>query len=360
MRIVTKGFLNLTVLSFCFWTFSNGSLAAPTINATKLTSDPQSGETQILISGSGFTDKKHSLPLYFFDFEDNKVTQNPKYSYVSTLVTTNGLLTSETTPTGSGNSMRWRIQQDYRALPIPEIDFSSDRLYVYFHRRYNFDIGDSSTWGANGFNLKTNRLWANTKNNIYIGYQGKEGNGSGRIYPEYTADGGAVWTGSRLPQVANKWLQEEIIYETGDIGIKNGRFDLIRNGTSAHDQLFRMRTSSYPEAYDQLVFDQITDQTPADKYLYIYFDNIYIDDSFHRVYVSDAPVYSDAKLRLIQIPTEWNDTSITVIFNPGSYSPSNLYLYVVDGNGNANAYGVEICQDDCPSPPSPPDSVDLQ
>ncbi|SDW60105.1 hypothetical protein [Marinobacter mobilis] len=355
MKLIRHSSITTAVAITAIIGVPNIGLADPVIDSITL-----SENSEMIIFGSGFTSKNHAAPLYYFDFENNNLSQNTKYSHLSSLVTANGITTSETTPTGVGNSMRWRVSQDYRALPIPEIDFNSNQLYVYFHRRYNFSISDSSTWGSNGFNLKTNRLWADTKNNIYIGYQGKEGNSSGRVYPEYTADGGAVWTGSRLPQVQNTWSQEEIVYQSGDIGVKNGRFDLIRDGSPAHDQPFRMRTSSYSEPYDQLVFDQITDQTPSDKYLYIYFDNIYIDDSFHRVYVSEAASFLEAKQRLIQVPSEWQDNRIVAYFDPGSYSPSNLYVYVVDAQGRANSNGIRICQSDCPSPPNPPPSVGVQ
>lgn len=333
------------------------AFAAPKITTVTLEKNSDTGTPQLVISGSGFTSKKHAKPLHYFDFENQQLGSNLQASHSNSSIITNGVITDETTPTKSGSSMRFKVEQDPSEIAIPEINFSSDQLYVYFHRRYNFSIGDSGTWGNSGFNLKTNRLWSRTKNNIYIGYQGKEGNKSGRIYPEYTADGGSVWTGSRLPQLENRWAQEEIIYQAGDIGVKNGRFDLIRDGVPAHSAVFRMRTSSYPEPYSQLVFDQISNGVAEDRALYIYYDNIYIDDSFHRVYVSEGPTFSEAGLRLIQVPTEWNDNKISVDFSPGSSSVSNLFVYVVDSNGNANQSGVKVCQQGCLSPPSPPPVV---
>lgn len=316
--------------------------------------------SKLVINGSGFTAKEHAKPLYFFNFEDGKLTQSDS-SLITSPLKTNGISASETTPFGQGSSLRYRIINDYQSVAIPGITLSPapDQLFIYFHRRYNFSISNQETWGPNGLNLKTNRLWSPDKNNIYIGYQGKEGNGSGRIYPEYTGASGSVWTGSKLPQVENQWVQEEIIYEISGIGVENGRFDLIRNGSSAHDSMFRMRTESYPGKYNQIYFDQISNGVNDSNTLYIYYDNIYIDDSLHRVYVSEAATFSEAKKRLIQVPINWTDSTIEILFDAGNSLPSNLYVYVVDGKGNANSFGAPICEENCPVPPTPPGSVQI-
>ncbi|WP_162628792.1 hypothetical protein [Marinobacter bohaiensis] len=332
--------------------------AAPQISS--VTQKTDGGESQLVISGSGFGNKPHPRPLYYFDFEDNSREQNSSFSMTSESLSTDGELVSETTPFGSGNVLRFTIRQSSSAVAIPRIEFDSDQLYVYFNRRYSFSIDDSSTWGSIGFNLKTNRLWGDSGNNIYIGYQGKEGTSSGRIYPEYTAEGGATWVGSDLAQLEDQWTQEEIVYQASDVGEQNGRFDIIRNGNSVHDSNFRMRTSSYPDRYSQLYFDQISNGTNANQTLYIYYDNIYVDDSFHRVYLSDASSFSDAKNRIIQIPTDWSDSNVVVNINPGDFDLSSAYVYVVDGNGDANSNGVRVCADDCPSPPNPPARIDIQ
>lgn len=336
---------------------ANNIHATPKIDSVSQINIDQS---KLVINGSGFTSKEHAKPLYFFDFENGKLTQSD-LSLVTTPVETNGISTSETTPFGNGSSLRYRVIDDYRSVAIPGITINPapNQLFVYFHRRYNFSISNPETWGSNGLNLKTNRLWSPDQNNIYIGYQGKEGKDSGRIYPEYTGASSSVWTGSRLPQVDNQWLQEEIIYEVSDIGVENGRFDLIRNGSASHDSLFRMRTESYPGKYNQLYFDQISNGVNGSINLYIYYDNIYIDDSLHRVYVSEGQTYSEAKKRLVQIPINWSDNSIEVLFDAGDSLPSDLYVYVVDGNGNANSVGARICDENCPAPPAPPGSVEI-
>ncbi|WP_203141133.1 hypothetical protein [Marinobacter mangrovi] len=330
-------------------------LAAPQVNS--VTQQSSGGELQLVISGSGFGEKSHPNPLYYFDFDEDSKAQNVQASAVKDSFSTNGTISADSTPYGSGQVLRFTIKQDPSAVAIPGIDFDSDRLYVYFNRRYSFSIADSSNWGSRGFNLKSNRIWGDTGNNIYIGYQGKEGNSSGRIFPEYTAEGGATWVGTNLPQVEGEWTQEEIVYKASDIGVQNGIFDLYHNGNSVHDSVFRMRTSDRPDRYSKLYFDQISNGTNENKTLYIYYDNIYIDDTFQRVYLSNAPTFDEAKERLVQVPLKWSDNSVTVKLKSGNFSPSSSYIYVVDANGDVNKNGARLCQSDCPSPPNPPKGI---
>lgn len=334
------------------------ALAAPSISSVTQTSE--GGNAQLAISGSGFGSKAHAKPLYFFDFEGSNTAQNKNISFTTDSLNTNGTTTTSNALSGSGSALRFTIQQDSSAVAIPRIDFDSDRLYIFFNRMYDFSIADSSNWGSRGFNLKTNRLWSPDGNNIYIGYQGNESATSGRIYPEYTAAGGSTWVGSNLPQVANEWTQEEIIYKASDINTQNGRFDLLRNGNSAHNSSFRMRTSSYPSRYSQLYFDQISNGTNSSKSLHIYYDNIYVDDTYQRVYISDSSTFDQAKKRMIQVPVKWSDSNIVVNVNEGGIPLSNAYVYVVDSNGDANKNGAALCKSDCASPPNPPKSIDIQ
>ncbi|MFV8571121.1 hypothetical protein ACNQ6O_07910 [Marinobacter sp. SBS5] len=342
----------------CILLFTDSVMAAPAItNVSQISDSPPT----LSVSGSGFTEKKRGAPLYYFDFE-NGSKQQSKSSFITNPLTTNGTLTSQTTPTGEGNALKYRISDDYRDVAIPRIEISPApaRLYLYFHRRFDFSIGDSSTWGPSGFNLKVNRFWGNDGNNIYLGYQGKEGANSARIYAEYTAEGGSVWPGSELGQVKGQWTQEEIIYSASDINVKNGKFDFIRNGILPYSRTWRMRTSDRPSMYNEIYFDQISNGANTSQDLNIYYDNIYIDDSHHRIYISESPTFSDAKKRLIQVPVSWNNNNIQFLFNPGGSPIDRLYVYISDKNGNINEKGVQICQNNCSyssttdAPPAPP------
>lgn len=64
------------------------------------------------------------------------------------------------------------------------------------------------------------------------------------------------------------------------------------------------------------------------------FDDVYIDQSFARVVLCDAPVFSDCRHLENQIPTAWSDTQITFTFARGSFvSGETTYLHVIDEAG---------------------------
>lgn len=74
----------------------------------------------------------------------------------------------------------------------------------------------------------------------------------------------------------------------------------------------------------------------------ICYDDIYIDNSWARVVIGDAPTYDNCTRREIQIPSAWSNTSITASVNQGAFGDSDTaYLYVVDDDGVASS-GYEI------------------
>lgn len=74
----------------------------------------------------------------------------------------------------------------------------------------------------------------------------------------------------------------------------------------------------------------------------IYYDDIYIDNTWARVEIGDAGTYDGCTHREIQIPTSWNSSSITSTLNQGSLPDGTAYLYVVDENGIMNETGYPI------------------
>jgi len=70
-----------------------------------------------------------------------------------------------------------------------------------------------------------------------------------------------------------------------------------------------------------------------------YWDDIFIQvGSWARIEIGDAPTWSACTHREIQMPTSWNDNSITFNFKQGSFLPGDhVYVFVVDENGMASA-----------------------
>ncbi|MFX0197666.1 MAG: LVIVD repeat-containing protein [Candidatus Hodarchaeota archaeon] len=86
------------------------------------------------------------------------------------------------------------------------------------------------------------------------------------------------------------------------------------------------------------------------------FDDVYIDNSWQSVWIGDASSWDNCTHREIQIPTAWSDTSITITVNQGSFPRcEQVYLFVVDADGNVNAQGYPITINKVEGePPCPP------
>jgi hypothetical protein len=75
----------------------------------------------------------------------------------------------------------------------------------------------------------------------------------------------------------------------------------------------------------------------------LYYDNIYIDNSWARVELGDKGNYNECTIREIQIPSAWSENSITITVNQGSFAyGKTVYLYAIDPNGNSNSQGYPI------------------
>ena len=315
------------------------------------------GQTLTII-GTGFGSKPQAAPLYYWDFSSSTSTSPlSRRAYTGKI---RGALSNTVTASGSANALRSDVGGITEAVgPTDGIPFSSDRLYVWLKRYYGFNIATDR--GPSGLNLKFFRIWHVWTHDILMSYEGSQGVASGRTYAEGTAESATWWT---MPHESNKWLIEEWEYRNGDIGQTNGILNYSRNGRLAYPktQRFLMRTSAHPELYNTLFLDQVSNNTLSSG-KYIYLDTLYVDDTWHRVVISDEPTWQSVvynqgteRTREIQIPTSWSDTRITVVVRKGGLSSlSNSYLYVIGGDGNpvnTNGFPLSGMNEKVPSAPS--------
>jgi len=239
--------------------------------------------------------------------------------------------------------------------------FNSATWYVAMKRYYNFDVAATANQGARGFNLKVFRFWPDVitgatpwGNNCFVGWQGSEGLNSGRATDEYTSVDGGFYFGTRGPFLPQTWLNEQIIHRIGDIDVQNGVFSYIRNGDNLmYDwkdtatgqiqsglRLWRLRTTDRPNIHTQFYFDQVSNGTGPGP-LYVYYDNIYIDNTWARVMLCDTPTWSACTKPEVQIPVTWSDSKIEAVVNYGDLDVSQpIYAYVVNQAGISNENGV--------------------
>jgi len=294
----------------------------------------------ITITGNGFGTKANARPLYYWDFSTSASNSPLSRSVYSEDFA--GALSNAVVAPGSRMAMRRDMAGASGAFgPGSQsgVPFSSNTLYVWAKKYYGFQLAADSA--ANGMNLKFFRLWYNWTHDCYTGYQGAMGDNSGRTMPEQTQESARWWN---MPHEGNRWLIDEWEYRTSDVDQPNGIFNYIRDGIAAYPRTtstFRLRTSAFSQPYDHFFFDQISNnELSPGKYLY--FDSIYVDDTWQRVVISTEATWQNAEFgsgsrraREIQIPTLWNNTQIQVNVRKGGIANlESAYLYVLNSAGN--------------------------
>ena len=82
--------------------------------------------------------------------------------------------------------------------------------------------------------------------------------------------------------------------------------------------------------------------TAAGSSVDIFFDDIYVDNSWRAIYIGNNANWDNVTHWEIQLPTAWSATSITATLNAGTFtSDSTTYLFVIDSDGTASS-GYQI------------------
>ncbi|TGN41518.1 hypothetical protein [Marinobacter confluentis] len=198
------------------------------------------------------------------------------------------------------------------------------------------------------FNFKTIRFWGDAGNNIFLGTQGAETN-QYRLTAERTG-GGTRWPDDlEFPYAQEKqeWVHEEVIYKSSTVGESDGLWLFEVNGKAVHNDPITTVTEAHNSRYNRIAQSQVSNGAQPESW--VYYDSIYIDDSWHRVVLCEESEWSECSKKEIQIPQTWSDSRIDIIVNLGIFHDSdNIYFYVVDSDGNANSRGYGVCLK-CPS-----------
>ncbi len=202
------------------------------------------------------------------------------------------------------------------------------------------------------FNNKIVRIWSeNGGNNCYIGAQGSNDNLYNLIPSNTDSD---IYNGdftNHIKQIPKSWVTEEVEYKTSAIDASDGLFKYYQNGLLATDQTIITRSTARPGKYAKIFQSQVSNGAQIGSK--VYYDSLYIDDTWHRVIICNGKTLDQCSNREIQIPTSWSDNEITVRLNLGRLNlESSIFLYVLDENGVPNSSGWALCPK-CPLPPTP-------
>jgi len=172
------------------------------------------------------------------------------------------------------------------------------------------------------------------------------------------------WSTSGEAIPTGEWVHHQVEYLASGPGESNGVLRLWENGSLVLNYSSWTRCSDRTLSQIRLghyrAFDGV-EGCPSNPGAHVYIDDVYMDESWARVMVGNAPTWGVCTLREIQIPTSWSNNEITITFNAGSYqSGDSAYLYVISETGVAHDLGFEIVvggsihDAGSPGPPSEP------
>jgi len=190
--------------------------------------------------------------------------------------------------------------------------------------------------------------------------------GTGYVKGGGTVDSNTTW-GVENMYPANTWVQVEVQAELSNVGALDGSLiSWVGKASRAMEKVVNypgnicLRTEESDYNWAQIDIWTWAGNDVGDGYsTTIYYDDVYVDTTWARVVIGDAPTYDNCTRREVQIPTAWSNNSIAVTFNQGAYAVGQpVYLYVVDANGNhSNGYLLKIGVKGDINPPSQPTGV---
>lgn len=327
-------------------------LAGPTVQ--NVAGPLRDGET-LVVQGTGFGVKNHAAPIYWADFESgidpSPLGRRTTWDEFSSSLARTDVLAAP----GSQYAVRGDLGLDIGNYPVIVLglkQYEADKMYIFVKRYYATDLSLFYN------NLKTLRFWHNLDagpliHDWYTAYV----TGSPIAFCELT-ETYAHWL-TRPIVAGNTWITQEYEYKTGDIDQANGIVHQYENGVNVsssadiRDDNFVMRTSAYPDKYnDWFIQDDVSNYHTTQPGNFVYYDDVYMDDSWARVMIGNKPTWTESTQREIQIPSAWSDNSISVTLNQGGFPSFNsAYLYVIDPDGNVNQTGFPLCAK-CPGAPA--------
>lgn len=336
------------------------------------------GEVSIL--GTGFGSKSPAKPYYWIAYGDGDIQGGPGFSRAQWTDTTYGSLSTNKPKAASSTHTLWadmgggggtQLGPDDITFPAGGVTEASQdsrfrRMTLFYRIRYNWEVPDNVDLSE--YNLKNVRLASRQMRQwdpSTAGTNGQWNINTNMFYARFTNSSSS--SALVFDQVKDKWITRTLRFEdNSNLNVSDGTIDWFEDGvvkTPNPGPNKKVRVSfdvddneDGPQAIDKVHFEEWAGSGRGQTAGYeAYIDELYIDDSWARVLITDSPVWNEMtpQKEAIQIPTQWSDTSISVKVRQGDLpNISSMYLYVFDANGNHNNNGYLIACDKCPKPPS--------
>jgi hypothetical protein len=350
--IVTTNFLTKITLIFGVILIGHSALSAAAPVPESVSGAMENGDT-LTVEGRNFTVLREDT-ISIFDTVDNQEAYSG-LGHGTGVPENQGLWASNGSPwaediiiarqgdnrhPNSSASFEGR-RKGYLGVPRAFSDSKNPNLYVSWWFKPNSDPNEND--GHNKFI----RIWDDLSGDftriswtqILLGaFEAADGNGA----PSYGGWGGDIGKWNRLEIYANSengtieaWTNGRIIHSVPD-------YQKETDGTGLTIKLIGF-DPNYGDRYSSLVFRM---------------DDVYVSSSPARVELSSSSTWSNAgKDKELQPYVRWGNNSIDFKLSYGQLDPkANLYLYIVDNNGNVNRNGMSLC----PLCPNSPDLLKLE
>ncbi len=341
--------------------FLSGANAAPSISSV---SGDFSKNGQVKITGSGFGTKSPVAPVLWDDLESG--TPSSAWSKLETGV-------KVVSAAGQLPNSRYSFRVDKGAgdgsIDMEKKYTITNKFYTFVKRRYDYSIGSD--------NHKFFRVYQSAGNNSIIwnynwgtAYQMRNSY-TPMVDPNNPAPSYVIKLGAQNFPAVGQWQTEEFFVKAETaIGAYNGVMGYRLNNNqhrswAANRKMFD-KDHNYPLSH--IFVDNFSNRIslgldkPGD---YIWIDSVYMDNTWARVVIGDSAVYDNCSKKLeIQYPLTWSSNTITVKFNPGTFSKGQpAYLYVFDANNsisNSTKFTIGGSGTGSPSPINVPPAPDLR
>jgi hypothetical protein len=323
--------------------FTLQALADPVI--TSVSGTLTQGAT-VTIAGSGFGIKDPAPPLIWADFEDgtlnpSKFGQRKRWS--GSMSHSHFALTTENQAPHSHFSALGTYTPEVRSFSFEIIKSREEggwtKVYNYQKRFYDFgNTANQNFWSLQAGDSESTSFYGSWEPEVGRCYNTAEG---------YM--GGVRGSYQGVPYDTDEWLTEEFIWQfEGGTGRNldgtkgpggTGIWDYTQNGKRVQHRDNVFNGTVHPT---RLFTDNYVASAPPDGSK-VYMDDIYIDDTYARVMIGNAPTLAGSTIREIQIPSSWSEASIRVRLNLGSFLDlDQAFLYVFDSNGAVNKKGYPL------------------
>ena len=305
----------------------------------------------ITINGNGFGAKSSAAPL-ISSYDNPTSANNFSGGSIGGSWETSGtvnLINSSPRTSFYQSSYKARYDQagDYKSLRYVHVN-RDDHLYISF-----WIYRDYSPWSivsGSGNNSKFLRIYTDGSGNLTnMGASGDNiGVGGGTWSIAYSACNAfkyssVAWnveTSSCLHQLRQWTHCEYIIDYPSALSVWDGVWTTIYNGATAY-RCTNISMNDVGQTNDRrwVLIGHVSGGRSSTGYEYL--DQVYIDNTWARVFISDASNitsstdYGSANHREVQVCSSWSNNQITFQLNQGEFTNGETaYVYVVTPNGN--------------------------